>query len=166
MLAKLFTSSTGMLTYAGGSRRMFSRADILKSLDRNKVNRKTFIKKELTENPEFFKAFPHMQALFSADKEESKGGAATAGEEAIDENARYQENEQIGFKDPSGRSDASYFESLFHQHNHYLSPKDKEEAIRENERNFVEAYLSPQGPNKWMSKEEIEYVHSQVDKRL
>jgi len=42
---------------------MFSRADILKSLDKAKINRKTFIKKELTENPEFFKAFPHMQVL-------------------------------------------------------------------------------------------------------
>jgi hypothetical protein len=34
-----------------------------------------------------------------------------------------------------------------------MIPKDKEEAIRENERNFIEAYLSPEGPNKWMSKE-------------
>ena len=58
MLAKLFASSTCIAQ--GHGRRMFSRADILKSLDKNKVNRKVFIKKELTENPEFFKAFPHM----------------------------------------------------------------------------------------------------------
>jgi hypothetical protein len=34
-----------------------------------------------------------------------------------------------------------------------MAPREKEEAIRENERNFVEAYLSPDGPSKWMSKE-------------
>lgn len=59
MLGKLFTSSTGQSV----GRRMFSRADILKNLDRSKVSRKAFIKKELTENPEFFKAFPHLQGV-------------------------------------------------------------------------------------------------------
>jgi hypothetical protein len=41
-----------------------------------------------------------------------------------------------------------------------MTPKEKEEDLRENERNFVEAYLSPEGPSKWMSKEQLEYVHS------
>lgn len=60
MLGKLFKHT---VTYASQQtgQRMFSRADIIKGLDRSKVNRKAFIKKELTENPEFFKAFPHMQ---------------------------------------------------------------------------------------------------------
>ena len=148
MLAKLFASSASLSS--GSGRRMFSRADILKSLDKSKINRKTFIKKELTENPEFFKAFPHMQALFNAKPAEVGG---TNAEDKIDENPKYYHDQQVGFKDPSGRSDAGYFDSLLHHHNQYMIPKDKEEAIRENERNFIEAYLSPEGPNKWMSKE-------------
>jgi hypothetical protein len=34
-----------------------------------------------------------------------------------------------------------------------MGPQDKEEAIRENERNFVESYLSPTGPMKYLTKE-------------
>ncbi len=60
MLSKVFANSSTSM-----SRRMFSRADIMKGLDKSKINRKTFIKKELTENPEYFKAFPHMQAIFN-----------------------------------------------------------------------------------------------------
>lgn len=73
MLGKLFASSATLAQ--GSGRRMFSRADILKSLDKTKINRKTFIKKELTENPEFFKAFPHMQAVFNVKPAEATGGA-------------------------------------------------------------------------------------------
>ena len=45
----------------------FSRADVLKKVDRSKVSRKNYIKKELTENPEFFKAFPHLQTILNID---------------------------------------------------------------------------------------------------
>ena len=84
MLAKLFASSACLPQVSG--RRMFSRSDILKSLDKNKINRKTFIKKELTENPEFFKAFPHMQALFNGKPAET-GGSNT--DDKIDDNPKY-----------------------------------------------------------------------------
>jgi hypothetical protein len=47
-----------------------------------------------------------------------------------------------------------------------MTPQEKEEAIRENERNFIESYLSPEGPNKYMSKEQLEYVHSQIDRKM
>ncbi len=47
-----------------------------------------------------------------------------------------------------------------------MSPKEKEEAIRENEKNFIEASQSPTGPSKWMSKEEIERIHTQIDIKL
>jgi hypothetical protein len=62
MLVKLLINSSKK----NSGRRFFSRADILKNLDKSKVSRKNFIKKELTENPEFFKAFPHMQSVFNA----------------------------------------------------------------------------------------------------
>jgi len=34
-----------------------------------------------------------------------------------------------------------------------MGPKEVEEAVRENERNFVESYETPTGPMKWLSKE-------------
>lgn len=126
MLAKLLgTSSTASSLTSGCGRRLFSRADILKSLDKNKINRKAFIKKELTENPEFFKAFPHMQAIFNVKAGETQGSATggSAGEDKLDDNPKYYHDNQVGFKDPSGRSDAGYFDSLMHQHNQYMTPK-------------------------------------------
>lgn len=47
-----------------------------------------------------------------------------------------------------------------------MGPKEKEEAVRENERNFIEGYSSPTGPMKWLSKDQINKVHSQIDKKM
>ena len=57
MIAKLLASSStaSCLTSATG-RRLFSRADILKSLDKKKINRKAFIKKELNKWAQVVKA--------------------------------------------------------------------------------------------------------------
>ena len=134
------------------SRRAFSRADIRKGLDPHKVNRRAFIKKELTENPEFFKAFPSMQAVFNAREETGE----------LADNLKYKEDSTVAFDRPEG----SYFETLLHHHNHVMPPSQKEEAIRENERNFVESYLSPKGPSKWLSKEQIEKVHAAIDAKM
>jgi hypothetical protein len=80
-------------------------------------------------------------------------------EEDMSEFPKYHEDAHLGFKDPSGRSQAGYFESLLHHHNQYMTPREKEEAIRENEKNFVDAYLSPKGPSKWLSKQELSTIH-------
>ena len=144
---------------------MFSRAEILKGLDKSKVSRKAFIKKELTENPEFFKAFPHMQSVLNVEAEDDNKGGPTS-QDKISENPKYFNDVQLGFKDPTGKSDKSYFESLLDHHNQYMSPTQKEEAIRDNERNFIEAYASPTGPMKWLSKEQLEKVHAQIDIKM
>ena len=73
------------------SMRAFSRANIIKELDKSKISRKTFVKKELTENPEFFKAYPHMQSIYGVEEER---------EENRDEEP-YQNDMQVSFKDPN-----------------------------------------------------------------
>ena len=83
MLGNLFKKTAAAATSSSGQR-MFSRADIIKGLDRTKVSRRVFIKKELTENPEFFKAFPHMQVVLGP-KNENEDAAAKA--KADDKNA-------------------------------------------------------------------------------
>lgn len=47
-----------------------------------------------------------------------------------------------------------------------MSPAEKEELIRENEKNFIESYGSPTGPTKWMSAEEINKIHQQIDIKM
>lgn len=43
---------------------------------------------------------------------------------------------------------------------------EKEEMIRENEINFVNAYQGPNGPLKFMSAEEKEKVNFEIDERM
>lgn len=40
-----------------------------------------------------------------------------------------------------------------------MATDDKEEIIRENEKNFIEAYESPVGPLKYMKSKEITKIH-------
>jgi hypothetical protein len=53
-----------------------------------------------------------------------------------------------------------------HQHNQYMPPDNKEEVLRENERNFVESYGSPEGPMKYLNAEQIKKIHQQIDIKL
>jgi hypothetical protein len=144
---------------------MFSRADIMKGLDRSKISRRVFAKKELTENPEFFKAFPNAQAILN-ERDEKKNSALKQETDFNEDHPYYKKDAVLGFKDPSGKNDEGYFQGLLNQHNQYMTPKEKEEAIRENERNFIEAYQSPTGPSKYLSKAELESIHTEIDQRL
>ena len=47
-----------------------------------------------------------------------------------------------------------------------MPPRDKEEMIRENERNFIESYESPTGPMKWQSTQKRNEIHEQIDKKM
>ena len=123
------------------------------------------MKKELTENPEFFKAYPHMQTILNV-KDDKPGASTMLKENDIDDHPYYKKDAVIGFKDPSGKNDEGYFQGLLNQHNHYMTTKEKEEAIRENERNFIEAPMSPTGPSKYLSKEELNSIHTEIDNRL
>ena len=43
---------------------------------------------------------------------------------------------------------------------------EREEMLRENERNYVEGYSSPTGPIKYMATEAKERVHQEIDARM
>lgn len=47
-----------------------------------------------------------------------------------------------------------------------MAPKEKEEIIRENEKNFIESYESPSGPMKWQSTSKLAPIHQEIDKRM
>jgi len=76
-----------------------------------KMNNSKFLTRELKENPEFYKAFPHL-----------------APEDFNEESRRFVDNTR---KEP-------FFQSLQNQYANYLKPNDNEEFnARENELNFV-----------------------------
>ncbi len=41
-----------------------------------------------------------------------------------------------------------------------MTAREKEEALRENERNFIEAYGSPVGPMKYLNKKQFNAIHA------
>lgn len=47
-----------------------------------------------------------------------------------------------------------------------MAPKDREEAHRENERNFIEGYHNPTGPFKWLDKTQIDVIHTKIDTKM
>lgn len=106
-----------------------------------KLSNSNFLKRELRENPEFYKAFPHLAP------------------------AEYNEQTQ---KITDAYREAPFFQSLLHQHNDYMTPLDQPEMLlRDNERNFVEAqHANVEGPHKYLTEEEKIKVHQELDKRL
>lgn len=86
-------------------RRLFARADIRAALNKEKISKRKYIKTEITENPEFFKAYPHLQALtkeFVGEEEENFEHQGLANE--------YAHDAVLKFKNP--KEEVPYFDSL------------------------------------------------------
>ena len=120
------------------------------------------MRRELKENPEFFKAFPHLQKpMYDKENPDLEGFEYS-------ENIRNKDFfDKSELKSDSAKQDG-YYESLLHQHNKYLQPDvtEKEELLRENEMNYVSGYLAPDGPFKYMSESAKEKIHMEIDQRM
>ena len=124
------------------------------------ITRKEFLNREMKENPEFFKAFPHLQGPLRKDKE-----GELPNREYMNDATSATLFEQSELKSKSHQE--GYFQSLLHQHDNYMMPDgETEEMIRENEMNYVSAYNSTSGPIKYMSEDHKEKVHQELDVRL
>ena len=120
------------------------------------------MKRELKENPEFFKAFPHRQKLMYEKENPDLLGFEYS--ESI-RNKDFFEKQEL--QSDSTKQDG-YYESLLHQHKRYMTPDvtEKEELLRENELNYVSGYLAPDGPFKYMSEAAKEKVHMEIGHRM
>jgi len=58
----------------------------------------------------------------------------------------------------------SYVEGLLYKYKD--SPKIEQETTELNEKTFVEGYKSPRGPIKWMSQEDKDRIHAQIDYKM
>lgn len=133
-----------------------------------RLSKSRFLARELKENPEFFKAFPHLQPpvydLLNPEVQAHNQGKSL---EYLEQARSREIFDKEELKASSAKRDG-YFQTLFHQHNQYmpLGPDEREEMIRENEINYVEGYHGPSGPLKYMSEEAKEKVHQEVDQRM
>jgi ribosomal protein S18 len=120
------------------------------------------MKRELKENPEFFKAFPHLQKPMY-----EKENPDLAGFE-YSENIRSKDLFSKDELTPEASKRDGYYQSLLHQHTKYMAPdaSEKEDLLRENELNYVSGYLAPDGPFKYMSEDAKQKVHMEIDERM
>lgn len=133
-----------------------------------KTSKGRFLTRELKENPEFFKAFPHLQPpIYDILNPELQAENQGQSLEYLDQVRSREIFDREELKASSTKRDG-YFQSLLHQHNEYmpLGPDEREEMIRENEINYVEGYQGPGGPLKYMSEEAKEKVHQEIDQRM
>ena len=124
----------------------------LRGFATKQLTKSNFVQKELKENPEFFKAFPHLQKVF--DSEKIRPGQMVdrvmTKEDNVNKIYEYQNDLQIKWQD--FQMEAPYFNSLLHKHNNYSHPiENREEIIRDNEINFIEGpSANVEGPFKYL----------------
>jgi hypothetical protein len=116
---------------------------------KQKNKKRELLKKEMTTNPEFFNAFPHLRDKAFPNKE--------------DDQSILNNDSQVMLNLDTKKS--SYFESLKRNYENFES-KTEEEKVRENEANFVDAYSRREGPKKYMSREEKEKIHNLIDEKM
>jgi len=105
-----------------------------------KLSNSKFLTRELKENPEFYKAFPHL-----------------APEMYQEETHKFIEKTS---KEP-------FFQSLQNQHANYLRTNNAEQMLTENEKNFVQAAQAHvEGPHKYLTEQQKQKVHQEVEKRM
>jgi small subunit ribosomal protein S18 len=123
--------------------------------------RTNLLKREITDNPEFFNAFPHLKEVIKREEmlnpEEDLTHHLSSNYQIKeeDQNSEIQEKKE------------NFFESLLHKHKGYENMlKTKGQLEINNKKIFVEGYQDPKGPIKFMSKKEKETIHLEIDRRF
>lgn len=116
---------------------------------KQKNKKRELLKKEMSTNPEFFNAFPHLRDKAFPNKEEDQSILNTDGQVMINLDTKK----------------TSFFESLKRNYENFES-KTEDEKVRENEANFIDAYSRREGPKKYMSREEKQKIHNLIDEKM
>jgi ribosomal protein S18 len=123
--------------------------------------RASLLKREITDNPEFFNAFPHLKEVIKREEMINQ---------EVDLNKHLKQNYLVKEEDRNveiKEKKENYFESLLHKHKGYENIlKTKDQAELNNKKIFADGYQDPKGPIKFMSKKEKETIHLEIDRRL
>lgn len=124
--------------------------DPFKAVFYNKKQRnkkRELLKKDITTNPEFFNAFPHLKQIAFPDRVKNGNTTFETTEQQFEE------------------SNPTYFDSLKWKYKDFDLKTDAEK-VRENEQFFVDAYSRREGPKKFMSREEKDRIHHEIDLKM
>ena len=146
---------------------MASAAFSSRNRDLKSLQSREFIETELKENPEFFRAFPHLQTILNEKEEdEDDPPPQTNDKYYFGKGSNYEAHKAFTFGGLNEKP--GYFGSLLHQQNDMKAKVTDEDSIHnENERNFIEGSLaSVEGPFKYLTKERVAQIHLEIDERL
>lgn len=134
--------------------------------DPSALSSRQFIETELKENPEFFRAFPHLQRVFEKGGNDAGMDPDDIPNQYVGGGRKYESKKVVNFADLTDKP--GYFEGLLHQQNSFRpNETDLEQIYQENERNFIEgATAAVEGPFKYLSAERVAQIHEDVDERL
>jgi len=119
------------------------------------------LKREITDNPEFFNAFPHLKEVIK--REEMINQDEDLNQNIKDNYVVKDEDKNLEIQEKK----ENFFESLLHKHKGYENMfKTKDENILSNKKIFAEGYKDPKGPIKFMSKKDKEIIHLEIDRRI
>lgn len=134
----------------------------LKGIDPSKITKKQFLQAELAQNPEFFKAFPHLKPI----------AKRTINENYNEKNDPYDQiHSDIKAKNYKFAKDYGdslydgYFDSL-RQHRKDLQKLTEEELEKKAEAHHVDSAYHTEKAKKWMSEQEKKVVHDEVDQKM
>jgi ribosomal protein S18 len=124
----------------------------------DKEARMKLLQREITSNPEFFNAFPHLKEKIKLDYMESNNEEV---ESFLSQNFEVKPSEE------SQEKKSNYFESLLNKHKGYSRVfKDEIEKELEDKAKFIDGYNTETGPIKFMTREEKEKVHLEIDRKM
>jgi ribosomal protein S18 len=124
----------------------------------DKEERMSLLKQEITRNPEFFNAFPYLKEKIKSDFMEN---------DLDDASDFVKKNYIIEDTDEAKEKKSNFFESLLNKHSGYSNVfKNSDEVNVEEKAQFIDGYHTRSGPIKFMTKEEKEKIHLEIDKRM
>jgi ribosomal protein S18 len=133
----------------------------IKLMDKEEKERRSqILKREITDNPEFFNAFPHLKQIVK--REDMEDNQVDIQKHISDNYFIKEEDKNKDIK----QKKSSYFESLVGSYKSYEDVLKTDRGDIDNVNTFAEGYKSLSGPMKYMSKREKEAVHLEIDKKL
>jgi ribosomal protein S18 len=124
----------------------------------SKEKRSELLKREISSNPEFIKAFPHLKEAIKIENLEEKDEDVKS---FIKSNFTIQETTE------SREKKTDYFQSMLNKHKGYSKVlKENNEEENDSISELVDGYHTRTGPIKFMTREEKEKIHLEIDKKM
>lgn len=156
--------SPGLSKSGSAEEKIIGKSEKHKMKFKNKADKEArakLLRQEITSNPEFFNAFPHLKEKLTSEEVEDPA-------DDISDHIRknYVIDEEKGIPDILEKR-SNYFESMLGKRKGYENAfKSEQEIELASKKEFVDGFHDPKGPMKYMPRAEKEKIHQEIDKKM